>query len=233
MNSSFVIRHSSLLCGASRRKAGFTLVEVVTVVMIIAILMAATTTAISGARKTAMRTHSRDTVRQLANAWSAYLTDQGKFPDQSKFKNNIGNNVFAASPANIGGLLNTQYQRKKGVPDYAKPRSDSITYFATTREECEPKDNARKLDSWPEMSNKTGALGIRDKWKNVVYFTLDFDLDGKIANPVVPSKPPKDWLRTVTSSALAFSTAEFAKKNTNQNPSGLMGNYGRKFLIAY
>ena len=191
-------------------KSGFTLVEVVTVVMIIAILMGATTSAISGARRTAMRTHTRDTCRQLAAAWTSYVTDQGSFPASGKFKNGAGEDTYAASPYNIGALLNTQYQR-----DGKTPLSTSLTYYDTTKEECEPSGSAPNY-SWPEL-NDAKNNGIRDKWKHVIYFTLDFDLDGRLPNQVSGKQ--------VSASALAFSTERF--KLTD------MGKYGSKFIVAW
>lgn len=170
--------------GAKRRgenaSSGFTMVEMVAVVLILSLLIAASSTAISGARRTAYRTHSRETARQLANAWTAYVTDQGYFPDKNKFHDKEGS-VFAASPYNIGTLLNTQY-----LSDGTTKDPSSITYYQASEKEIDT-----------STSNVTGT-GILDRWKNVIYFTLDFDLVGQIDSPLGDGK--------VNASALAFST---------------------------
>ena len=216
MNFPFSIFHFSLPCArpAGGRKAGFTLVEIVTVVMIIAILMAATTTAISGARRSAMRTHSLDTVRQLAAAWTAYATNEGSFPATSKFQNSVGTDTYAASPYNIGGLLNTQYKKNRdGTYNYNKPRSNSTTYFDMTKEEC----TQEKSGEWPQLGTESGRRGVCDRWGHVVYFTLDFDLDGRVDNPVTGNQ--------VAASALAYSTEKFTNSDISK--------YGKKFLVAW
>ena len=104
-------------------QSGFTMVEMVAVVLILSLLIGISSTAISGARRTAMRTHSRDIVRQLANSWTSYVTDQGSFPDENKFKGSVGD-LIPASAYNIGALLNTQY-----MADGKTPYSGSLVYL--------------------------------------------------------------------------------------------------------
>ena len=198
---------------ASSRKAassaGFTMVEMIAVVLILSLLMGVSSAAISGARRTAYRTHSLDTVRQLVSAWQTYLMDQGKFPDRSKFHDKAGD-IFVASPYNIGALLNTQYfNNKKGEFDISKPVPNSIVYFETSEKEVE-----RSGSSGNYSYNGTGII---DRWKNQIYFTLDFDLEGTVENPVTGKK--------VTGSALAMSSAG---KKFNE-----IKKYGSKFLVAW
>ena len=184
-------------------RAAFTMVEMISVVLIISLLLGVTSTAISGARRTAMRTHSLDTVRQLVSAWSQYVADQGHFPLESKFKD-AAQGFYKASPQNIGGLLNTQY-----LADGKTPYSGSVIYFETTEDEVERKGSASNY-------SYTGT-GVLDRWKNPLYFNLDFDLVGRVDNPVTGQK--------VNSSAIAFSTAGFGLSD--------MSKYGKKFLVAY
>ncbi|MBP5544686.1 MAG: hypothetical protein ILM98_11460 [Kiritimatiellae bacterium] len=185
------------------------MVEMIAVVLILSLLMGVSSAAISGARRTAYRTHSLDTVRQLVSAWQTYLMDQGKFPDRSKFHDKAGD-IFVASPYNIGALLNTQYfNNKKGEFDISKPVPNSIVYFETSEKEVE-----RTGSSGNYSYNGTGII---DRWKNQIYFTLDFDLEGTVENPVTGKK--------VTGSALAMSSAG---KKFNE-----MKKYGSKFLVAW
>ena len=62
-------------------KNGFTMIEMVAVLLILAILAAAVTGGLSKARDRAWRTQARETCHQLAQAWNAYLVDERKFPD--------------------------------------------------------------------------------------------------------------------------------------------------------
>lgn len=144
------------------------MVEMLTVILIIAVLMGATSTAVVSAKNSAKRMRSQDLARQLVTAWNKYLVDERSFPEESKFSN--GNGAFyPASAENIMNCLNTQYNSRGEVVA-------NTIYFEMTKAECE----AQK-----ESNNRyriLGGTGIRDDWKNPIYFTLDFDMDGIIQN---------------------------------------------------
>ena len=63
-----------------RRDGGFTLIEMVAVLLILAVLAAAVTGGLSRARERAWRLRARETCRQLCEAWNMYLLDERKFP---------------------------------------------------------------------------------------------------------------------------------------------------------
>jgi len=64
------------------RRRGFTLVELLVVIGIIAVLIAILLPALSKARKTARTTACLSNLRQMGNAWVMYLSDsKGKLPD--------------------------------------------------------------------------------------------------------------------------------------------------------
>lgn len=188
-------------CG---KNAGFTLVEMLAVILIIAVMMGVVSSAVSAARRSAMRTYSRDMARQLVVAWTAYLNDQGAFPAKSKFSDGVGGDVFMASANNIGKLLNTQYYAN-GTP---LPDSSNVVYYETSKEECDRTVSGNAVSC-------TGS-GLVDKWKKPLRFSLDFDLDGRVENPVLGG--------LVNGPALAYSTAGF---DTNQSK------YKKKFIVAY
>ena len=62
------------------RKSGFTLIEMIAVLLILAILAAALTAGLANARNKAWRTQVRENCRSLCTAWNAYLLDCRKFP---------------------------------------------------------------------------------------------------------------------------------------------------------
>lgn len=173
--------------GWAKGKAGFTLVEMLVVLLIISILMGITSTAISGAKQSARRTRTRDTARQLVVAWSAYLVEERAFPDASKFRDADDGDCFKATAYNIGALLNTTYN-SKGEPF-------THIYYETTETECE------RSGTSPNFQFK--GTGILDDWKEPLIFTLDFDLDGQVENPVRRGE-------FVKSCALVYSKAGFA-----------------------
>ena len=62
------------------RKSGFTLVEMIAVLLIMAILSAALTAGLTTARNRAWRAKARETCRNVCEAWNLYLIDMHKFP---------------------------------------------------------------------------------------------------------------------------------------------------------
>ena len=64
----------------SASQSGFTLLEMIAVMVILAILAAAMTRGLSRARERAWRTQARETCRQLCAAWNVYLLDERSFP---------------------------------------------------------------------------------------------------------------------------------------------------------
>ncbi len=145
------------------KKAGFTLVEMITVMIIITLLMSVSTAAIIGAKRNASMTRARDLGRQLCIAWGAYLMDQRSFPAESEFPDKPnGDNYFEASARNLGKKLNRVYNKKGKI-------IGKKVYFELSEEECEPSGK----------DDFTGT-GLLNDWKWPICFTLDFDLDGKV-----------------------------------------------------
>lgn len=63
-----------------RDKGGFTLVELIAVLLILAILAAAVTGGLARARVRAWRQQACETCRQVCEAWNQYLLDERSFP---------------------------------------------------------------------------------------------------------------------------------------------------------
>lgn len=62
------------------RKSGFTLIEMIAVLLILSILAAALTAGLGTARNKAWRAKARETCRNICEAWNMYLLDMRKFP---------------------------------------------------------------------------------------------------------------------------------------------------------
>ncbi len=166
-------------------KYGFTLVEMLVVIAIITILLAVSSSAVNGARKSARRHRSRDLCRQLVVAWNTYYTNERSFPKE------LDEKAYEATAENIGKYLNTQY-----IGDKVAER---IVYFETSDEECKRTKKSSEGDSF-------SGTGVLDDWKNVIYFKLDIDGDNKI-------KAEHDDDLELTATAYAYSTAGSDKKS--------------------
>ena len=130
------------------RRAAFTLIELLTVIAIIAILMGLLMTALSGAKDQARRAEAAATIRNVVNACKSYSNDYGKFPPVNttattvysfgeKSKGSFANensdlfNVLRAIPngVNNGHALNKRQQKYFESPkakDSKNPRSGFI-----------------------------------------------------------------------------------------------------------
>lgn len=64
------------------RDGGFTLIEMIAVLLILALVAAAVTSGLAKARERAWRLRARDTCRQLCEAWNMYLVDEHRFPEE-------------------------------------------------------------------------------------------------------------------------------------------------------
>lgn len=184
-------------------KNGFTLIEMLVVLAIIAILLGTSAAAITGAKRSAYRTKSTEIARQFCQAWGAYLNDEREFPKASYFKDGVGDDFFEASAYNIGALLNTQYNHQGSGKGQRRAVANKI-YFDTTKSECE------RSGTGPNYTYK--GTGLIDSWKEPIIFSLDFDSDGRIEG--VPNREDP-----ITATACAYSKAN------SSNPS--------KFAVVY
>ena len=70
----------------STGRSGFTLIEMLVVILIICILVASTVGIYQQARNSAWKQRARDTARQIATAWNIYLIDNHAYPATTSFQ---------------------------------------------------------------------------------------------------------------------------------------------------
>ena len=143
------------------RKSGFTLVEMLAVLLILALLAAALTAGLSTARNNAWRAKARDTCRQLCTAWNAYLLDCRKFPD--KIPNN-GKELTAE-------YVNIKWLSPEWLSEEEKKRHNGRIYL--------------------EISETEKNDGLKDHWDQPIYFSLDMDYDGQVDNKYPDAFDPR------------------------------------------
>lgn len=167
-------------------RGGFTLIEMVAVILIIGLLVGVVSSGLNSARENAWRTRARDTARQLVDAWNLYLLDNREFPARQDL---LAGKVAGESkgdvgiPATMKALKPLRYARD---PDTGKWKERKTKYIELSFEEAyerakdadegemggvgaQTKDKALKGDN---------AVALTDRWKQPIYFELDFDYDG-------------------------------------------------------
>jgi prepilin-type N-terminal cleavage/methylation domain-containing protein len=161
------------------RRRGFTLVELLAVLMIMALLAASVVGGLHEARINAWRTKARDTARQIVHAWNLYLLDMREFPPEKAFRDGEA----------AGGT--------RGYPSTA----DNLAILNASRTYLELRDKAGGAEN-PE-EELTGE-GLRDRWGRHFYFALDFDYDGQLVNPA-PEAVGDGKSATVNGNVIAWS----------------------------
>ena len=136
------------------RKSGFTLVEMLTVLLILAVLAAAVTAGLSTAREKAWRTQARETCRNICEAWTIYLSDARKFPDDIPSR---------------GQKLEAKYDNMKWIVN-ASENDFKRVYLEISDEE---KDDGLR-DHWTDPKTRK---------RQMLHFSLDTDYDGQVDNP--------------------------------------------------
>ncbi len=173
--------------------AGFTLVEILAVIMIMAVLMAVVTGGLRQARLSAWRVKARDSARQLVAGWNLHLTDRRCFPPRGDFSS-AAHGGFAATPANLA-LLN----------------KDGIVYLELSEVERD------EHNQWSQRS------GLRDRWNHHIHFNLNFEFDKKMPNPAPYSRyirrdgstSAKDPIDFIQANAIAWSLGSIAEKDSD------------------
>lgn len=133
---------------------GFTLVEMLAVLLIMGILAAATIGVTARNRNVAWEHKAGDTARQIAQAWVLYLNDFREFPEDVA-------NKTANAPNKAAG--------------------DAIEYISP-KEGKQYNDDGHGR-TYLELSDKERDEGLFDHWKRPFYFILDGDYDAKIQHP--------------------------------------------------
>ena len=177
-----------------RTTAGFTLIEMVAVLLILSILAAATTAGLARAKDRAWRAQARETCRQLCEAWNQYLLDERAFPSD------IGD----------GRAVTTTFDNLRHVTGY-QPEDQIEKPTGTVYFEINEK----------ERKTVAGG-GLRDHWKGLYRFTLDMDYDGEVENPhpeaFADSPSDASSFAKVKAASIAWSEGDPAHARRKTNP---------------
>jgi prepilin-type N-terminal cleavage/methylation domain-containing protein len=165
---------------------GFTLIEMLTVIAIIAVLIGLLFPAISGALRKSEIAQARADVKAIETALKQYYTEYGKLPVRDADQG-IPDEIYDAATATY------QYQIINTLR--AIDAGDNAAHALNPR-------RIVFLDT-PSRKGAIDASGnFVDPWNQVYYIKLDNNYDGQIANDPPYSSGPAE---TIASSALVIS----------------------------
>ncbi len=110
---------------AWEKQKGFTIVELLIVIVVIAILAAITIVAFNGIQERARYSAMQQDLKTLNNAINMYYTDNNQYPSSGS----TGGNVIGASP-NIPGLVPTYINSIPTIPNDGKGGYYAYIYSA-------------------------------------------------------------------------------------------------------
>lgn len=163
----------------SPRTSGFTLVELLTVIAIIAVLMGLLFPTIGAVKESARKAQAKNDVTQLATAVRAYYTEYGRYPTD--------------------GTSDTEIDMTTLIP--------ILQGTETTDPKLNPREIVF-FEGKQDTSESGGRYGIQedgdflDPWSSTYKLEVDGDYDNQISNPT--SVGP-DTLRT---GVIAYSTGK-------------------------
>ena len=96
-------------CASSVRRNGFTLVELLTVIAIIAILMGILVPAVSAVRNAARQSQCKQNVRQLAMALQNYFSVKGRFPPGAHGRDPAALKAYLDGGSSDSSLITDKY----------------------------------------------------------------------------------------------------------------------------
>jgi len=170
-----------------KHTAAFTLVELLTVIAIIAILMGLLFPVIGTIKDKARGVEALNNCKQIVNAVKAYYAEYGKYPTASAGAAVTTTDYFASNDANGKSLMTALRAAPAGDPVLTNWNPRLITYLEV-----------------PDVKNPNvpvSGLGtdgyFYDPWGAVYRIVMDGDYDGLINNPyTADSGAGKDKLST-------------------------------------
>ena len=148
--------------------AGFTLVELLTVIAIIAILMGILFPTIGSAIESAKKTQAKSDCLQIVNAVKAYYTEYGKYP-------------LATADTTYNGSTQAEL-----LDILRAPSSQTAWVTNNPRKIVFLEVPAAKNLNQPETKQKAGISSTRkwlDPWGNPYQVMIDGNYDNSLANP--------------------------------------------------
>jgi prepilin-type N-terminal cleavage/methylation domain-containing protein len=168
------------------QKAAFTLIELLTVIAIIAVLMGLLFPALSGAKEQARRADAGTAVRNIVSACKSYYNDYGKFPPVSgALEGDVNKNGYYSFGDTSAGKCKVENSSlfdilraiSRGDNEGHKLNKRQQKYFEMGKAK-DPKNPRGGFCDGSEFTKNQGAL--MDPWGAQYCVVLDADDDGTI-----------------------------------------------------
>ena len=163
-------------------RAAFTLIELLTVIAIIAILMGLLMAALGGAKDQARRADAAATVRNIVNSCKSYYNDYGKYPPVSNTPGNLysfgdsAKGTFANKNSDLFDVLRA-ISRGKNVSHALNKRQQK--YFESPKAKDPKNPRSGFIDGSEFTTGTQGAL--MDPWGTQYCILLDATGNDEIA----------------------------------------------------
>lgn len=171
-----LLRRRVEVAGKEREQAGFTLVELLVVIGILALLMAILLPAVNKLMQKADTSRAKTDVQRIANAWQTYYTEYKRWPVQNVLLfGSYGWGQSAAEgstgmPTVVQVMTNIMYPTTSVQEQGNRNMHPIVTNF-------NPKGIVfMAYDS--EVVNSNGHMV--DPWGNTYYFLFDLNGDGRV-----------------------------------------------------
>ena len=142
------------------RQGGFTLIEMLVVIMIIGLLMALLFPALNLVKERAWETRGRDMCSQTADAWGSLLIDNRRFPSKELISS------YASDAKDIGGdLMFSMNTQVAGILNWWKKEHELSSYDLTLYNKKHGSRNYgwSSINSWPADA-RFGRSSLQQKW---------------------------------------------------------------------
>ncbi len=170
-----------------RTVRAFTLLELLTVIAIIAILMALLIPGSEAAREQMRRTEARTAMQQIVAATNAYATEYGKLPTVAVDKSSPETDTIVGDTTLVPSVIynnNTIFNTLRAIPN--APNTDNqlnprrISYYPDARAVLNPALPKSGFQDNPTDSSSTTKGCLFDPWGSQYFIVLDTNYDNQI-----------------------------------------------------